>query len=138
VVNSTASTPTDLLARRVRWAGFAGAVWVVFQILMLAATRGSEGWEWRGLAINVLPTLVLAVGVLRGSLVTALAFGVYGAIRLAMALRVLVMLALGTVAASHDGLVWESILVAAFASVWILGGFAALRLRRPRTSHAPG
>jgi hypothetical protein len=133
-MNSTASAPATLLARRVRWAGYAGAVWVAFQLLMLAATGGAQAWEWRGLAINVLPVLVLTIGVLRGSLVMAIAFGVYGALRLAMALRVLMMLALGSLAPEHEGLAWESALVAVFAGTWIFGAFAAWRLRRLRST----
>ena len=117
-------------AARVQLAGYAGAAWVAFQLLMLAASPGEQAWEWRGLAINVLPTLLLTVGTLAGSLRIAIAFGVYGALRLLMSLRVLIMLAFGAVAASHEGLALESALVAVFASVWIVGGIAAYRLRR--------
>jgi hypothetical protein len=117
-------------ASRVRLAGYAGAAWVAFQLLMLAASSGDQAWEWRGLAMNVLPTVLFTVGTLAGWRPVAIAFGVYGVVRLLMALRVLIMLALGAVAASHEGLALESALVAVFASMWIMGGIAAYRMRK--------
>jgi hypothetical protein len=118
---------------RVRWAGYAGAIWIAFQLLMLAVADGENAWGWRGLALNVLPGFVLTVGVLRGSLVAALGLGVYGVIRVLMASRVLVLIATDSIVVSHEGLIWESILVAAVALVWIVGGLSAARLRRLRS-----
>lgn len=123
------------LARRVRWAGYAGVIWVVFQLLMLAVAGGQNAWDWRGLAMNVLPSLVLTAGVLRGSLLAAFGLGVYGALRFLMASRVLAQIVSGAIVASHEGLALESALVAAVALVWFVGGLAAVRLRRLRASN---
>lgn len=117
-----------------RWAGMAGLAWVAFQLLMLARADGPDAWNPRALAINVLPVLVLAILVVRGSLVAAVILGVYGAARLIMGTLVLIRLSRGTASQTHDGLALEVGLVMVFALVWVLGGVSAAGRIRSRRS----
>ena len=130
------------LRRRVRLAGYAGLIWLGFQLVVLALKGGEDAWAWRGLVVNFLPVLILTAGVLRGNLLAALALGAYGILRFAMAVFALTRLMSGTVSQSHPWLPWEIGAVILVALVWISGGLAAYRLFRrtdpPVRAQEPG
>ena len=116
-----------VVQRRLRVAGYAGLVWAAFQAAMMIYSRnltiGSS-------ALNVVPVLILSVGLLRANVWAALALAVYGALRLWMAFPILVRLF------GESGPLpkhwWIAPVAIPFAIVWIVAGYQRVAPRLVR------
>jgi hypothetical protein len=131
-MGAQSDTVKNTRRRLVRFAGWSGVIWTVFQLTMLALSKGQRAWDWQSVGLNVLPVFVLAVATLRGSFMAAIMFGVYGAYRLVSSSVVFVRWLNGTAAHTYDGLVWEIMVVMVFAIIWIVGGISGLAQRHVR------
>jgi hypothetical protein len=113
-----------VMQRRLRVAGYAGLVWAAFQAAMMLYSRnltiGSS-------ALNVVPVLLLSVGLLRANIWAALALAVYGTLRLWMAFPVLVRLFFESAPLPKHW--WIALVAIPFALLWILAGYHRVSAR---------
>lgn len=109
---------SSAVQRRFRLAGYAGLVWAAFQAAMMIYSRnltiGSA-------ALNVIPVFLLSIGLLRANTWAALALAMYGALRLWMALPILVGLAGESSPMPKHW--WIALLAVPFALLWIVAGY---------------
>jgi hypothetical protein len=112
---------SSAVQRRLRLAGYAGLVWAAFQAAMMIYSRnltiGSA-------ALNVIPVLLLSIGLLRANTWAALALAVYGALRLWMAFPILLRLAGESSPMPKHW--WIALLAVPFALLWIVAGYQRL------------
>ena len=117
-------TRNSLVVKRLRVAGYAGLVWVAFQVAMMVYSRnltiGSA-------TLNVVPVLLLSVGLLRANTWAAIALAVYGTLRLWMAFPVLVRL-FGESAPLPKHW-WVALVAIPFSLLWIMTGVQRLSAR---------
>jgi len=113
-----------VVQRRLRVAGYAGLVWAAFQGAMMIYSRnltvGSS-------ALNVVPVLLLSVGLLRANKWAALALAVYGTLRLWMAFPVLVRLFGESESIPKHW--WIALVAIPFALLWIVAGYQRIATR---------
>ena len=113
-----------VVQRRLRVAGYAGLVWAAFQAAMMIY---SGNLTIASSALNVVPVLLLSVGLLHANVWAAIALAVYGALRLWMAFPVLVRLfGEGAPLPKHW---WIALVAIPFALLWIVAGYQRVSAR---------
>ena len=110
--------------RRLRIAGCAGLVWVAFQVAMMIYSRNLT---LGSASLNVVPVLLLSVGLLRANTWAAIALAVYGTLRLRMAFPVLVRLFGESEPLPKHW--WIALVAIPFALLWIVAGVQRVSAR---------